>query len=112
MEQRLMRQMTTKEVREKIDALVTMLDAAAEHLTAEQFEEVKLTDEEVKAFIIGAMSALSAVENLYLGGLDETNPQAVSNARDMDAASFAAMIINAAAGTYHKFFVAEDGDER
>lgn len=112
MKQRLMRQMTTEEVRERIDALVTMLDVAAEHLTAEQFEEVKLTDEEVKAFIVGAMSALNAVENLYLGGMDGTNPDAVTNARDMDAASFAAMIISAAAGTYHKFFVAEDGDEQ
>lgn len=112
MKQTLVKKMTIEEVREKTDSIVTMLDMAAEHLTAEQFEEVKLTDEEVKAFIVGAMSALNAVGNLYLGGMDGTNPQAVTNARSMDAASFSAMIINAAAGTYHKFFVAEDGDEQ
>ena len=103
-----MKQMTIEETRERVDNLVTMLDMAADHLTAEQFKEVKLTDEEVKAFIVGAMSALNAVENLYLGGLDEINPQAVSNARNMDAPEFAAMIINAAAGTYHKFFVEDE----
>ena len=107
-----MKQMTIEEVRERIDTIVTVLDMAAEHLTAEQFKEVKLTDEEVKAFVIGAMSALNAVENLYLGGLDETNPEAVTNARNMGMPEFAAMIINAAVGTYHEFFVAEDGDEQ
>ena len=102
--------MSTKELRLKVEDLITILDAAAGNLPTEEFDE-NVSDEEVNASIIGAMSALNAVGNLYLGGMDEENPEAVTNARNMDAPEFAAMIINAAVGTYHKFFV-EDGDEQ
>ena len=99
--------MSVEEISERVHDVCLKLDAVAGEIELDG-----LAKEEVTALVCGIDCALSTLNDFYLGGFDETNPEAVRTARSMDVDEMVSWFIYNASKTYHHIFVAEDGEEQ
>lgn len=104
-------QLSIKDVAKRVHGIANLLDVASASIDS-SIVGVDITDEETTALIVGAICALCAVDNFFLGDLDEEAPDAVRNARAWSDARLASHIISTGAQTYYNAFVSEVGDEQ